>query len=68
MKHCGADKFKSWKEDYVSPVLERKEAVTEFTDFDNTAEDMEIDVEEYALDCTELEKLAANYLRGFQDW
>lgn len=65
MKRCGLDKFKSWKEDYVSPALKRGETVTEFYDFDNITEMLDIDMEEYALNRAELETLAVNYLRGF---
>lgn len=65
MKRCELNKFKSWKEDYVSPALNRGEAVTEFSDLDTITELLEIEMEEYALDRTELEKLAINYLRGF---
>lgn len=65
MRRCGTEKFKSWKEEYVSPALKRGESVTEFAEMDNITELLEIDVEEYALDRTELEKLAVNYLRGF---
>lgn len=65
MKRCGTEKFKSWKEEYVSPALKRGEAVTEFSDLDTITELLEIEMEGYALDRAELEKLAVNYLRGF---
>lgn len=65
MERCSLEKFKSWKEEYVSPALKRGEAVTEFADLDMITELLEIEMEDYALDREELEKLAVNYLRGF---
>ncbi len=65
MKRCSLNKFKSWKEDYVSRALSRNETVMEFTDFDDKVQDLEIDIEEYVIDRGEFEKMAADYLKGF---
>lgn len=65
MKRCGLEKFKSWKETNVSPALKRDQAVTEFYEFDEWVEGLEIEMEDYSLNRAELENLTLNYLRGF---
>lgn len=65
MKKCTLDKFKSWKEDTVSKALDRGEAVTECAELELITDLLEIDVENYALDRAEFEKLAGGYLKGF---
>lgn len=65
MRRFSIEKAKSWKEDYVSPALRRCETVTECGELDVIAELLEINVEEFSLERSEMERLAGDYLKGF---
>lgn len=65
MRRFSIEKAKSWKEDYVSPALRRCETVTECGELDMIAELLEINVDEFSLDRSEMERLAEDYLKGF---
>lgn len=60
----GTDKFKSWKEGSVSPALRQNDSVKDFTEFDNLAGFLGLDLD-YCLDRTAFENCLADYLRQF---
>lgn len=62
-KRVGADKFKSWKEETVSPALRKNDSVSDFLELDNYIEDMDIDMEEYCLDRAAFEDCLKDYLK-----
>lgn len=62
-RRVGLDKFKTWKENTVSPALERNDSVTDFDPLDNQIEDNDIDMEEYCLDRASFEKCLEVYLK-----
>ena len=62
-KRIGTDKFKSWKEVFVSPALRNNDSVSDFEVLDQCVEMMEIDMDEYCLDRAAFEKCLANYLK-----
>lgn len=62
-KRIGTDKFKSWKEESVSPALRNNDSVSDFEVLDNCVEMMDIDMDEYCFDRTALEKCLENYLK-----
>lgn len=61
-KRIGTDKFKTWKEESVSPALRENDSVSDFEVLDSCAEMMEIDVDEYCLNRAEFEKCLEVYL------
>lgn len=63
-RRVGTDKFKSWKEETVSPALRKKDSVSDFAALDERAEDEEIELE-YCLDRAAFEASLADYLRQF---
>lgn len=64
-RRIGSDKFKSWKEETVSPALRKFDAVSDFEVFDSCVDMMGIDLEEYRLDRTALENCLTDYLKQF---
>ncbi len=62
-KRVGVDKFKSWKEEMVSPALRKNDSVSDFLELDNYVEDMDIDMEEYCLDRAAFEDCLKDYLK-----
>lgn len=62
-RRVGLDKFKIWKENTVSPALDRNDSVTDFEPLDNQIEDNDIDMEEYCLDRASFEKCLEVYLK-----
>jgi len=67
LKKFGVEKFKAWKENTVSGALARQESVDYFSDLDSIVEQLEIDMEPYALNRAEFETLAAEYLKGLPE-
>lgn len=65
-RRIGTDKFKSWKEETVSPALRKNDPVSDFAALDERLEDEEIDLE-YCLDRASLEDCLADYLRQFPE-
>lgn len=63
--HVGADKFKSWKEENVSPALRNHDSVSDFEALDSCVDMMGIDMEEYCLDRHGFEECLKNYLKQF---
>ncbi len=59
----GTDKFKSWKEEVVSPALRKNDSVSDFEVLDSYVQDMGIDMEEYCLDRAAFEDCLKDYLR-----
>lgn len=64
-RRIGSDKFKSWKEETVSPALRNHDSVSDFEVLDSCLEMMGIDLEEYCLDRKGLEDCLADYLTQF---
>jgi len=62
-RRVGLDKFKSWKENTVSPALWKNDSVTDFEPLDNQIEDNDIDMDEYCLDRAAFEKCLEEYLK-----
>lgn len=62
-KRIGTDKFKSWKEEFVSPALRNDDAVSDFEELDSCVDMMQIDIDEYALDRVAFEKCLSTYLK-----
>ena len=65
-RRVGTDKFKSWKEETVSPALLKNDSVSDFAALDERAEDEEIDLE-YCLDRAAFEDCLADYLKQFPE-
>lgn len=63
IKRLNIDKFKSWKETVVSPMLANNETVTEFSDLDNILDIMGIEMDSLNLNRTEFENMSNAYLR-----
>lgn len=66
-RRIGSDKFKSWKEETVSPALRKKDTVSDFEVFDSCVEMMGIDLDAYCLDRAAFEKCLADYLKQFPE-
>ncbi|MBQ8621404.1 MAG: Hsp70 family protein [Oscillospiraceae bacterium] len=64
-RRIGADKFKSWKEETVSPALRNQDSVSDFEVLDSCVEMMDIELGDYCLDRAALENCLADYLRQF---
>ena len=64
-KKITIDKIKAWKENTVSPALKNNSAVTECGDADNIAAYLDIELEEFSLDRSELERLFHDYISQF---
>lgn len=64
-RRIGSDKFKSWKEETVSPALRKSDSVSDFEVFDSCIEMMGVDMEDYCLDRTAFENCLADYLKQF---
>ena len=65
-KRVGIEQYKSWKEDIVSPALQKMETIDAFTALDNRLEDLDIEIE-YSIDRDIFEGFAADYLRQFPE-
>ncbi len=63
LSRVGTDKFKSWKEETVSPALRNNDSVSDFEVLDNCIEMMGIDMEEYCLDRAGFENCLKDYLK-----
>lgn len=61
-KKIGTDKFKTWKENTVSPALTRGDSVCDFEPLDSCVEMLEIDMDEYCLDRKAFEECMGSYL------
>ena len=66
-RRIGSDKFKSWKEETVSPALQKHDSVSDFEVLDSCVEMMGVDLDEYCLDRTAFEKCLADYLKQFPE-
>lgn len=66
-RRIGSDKFKSWKEETVSPALGKKDTVSDFEVLDSCVEMMGVELEEYCLDRTALENCLEAYLKQFPE-
>lgn len=66
-RRIGSDKFKSWKEETVSPALSKHDSVSDFEVLDSCVEMMGLDLEDYCLDRTALEKCLTDYLKQFPE-
>ena len=64
-RRIGSDKFKSWKEETVSPALRKSDSVSDFEVFDSCIEMMGVDMEDYCLDRAAFENCLADYLKQF---
>lgn len=62
---CGLESFKAWKENLVSPTLERNETIDQFNEIESIANYMGFDIEPYALNREKFEDLTRNYLQQF---
>lgn len=62
-KRIGTDKFKSWKEELVSPALRHNDSVREFEVLDSYVEMMGIDMDAYCLDRSSFEACMGDYLK-----
>lgn len=64
---CGIEQFKAWKEQMVSPALQKGETVNEFSALENITEMLEIGMEPIRLDRKAFEACAEAYLRQFPE-
>lgn len=64
-RRIGADKFKSWKEEMVSPALAKMDSVRDFEVLDSCAEMMGVELEDYCLNRSAFEKCLEDYLKQF---
>ena len=64
-RRIGSDKFKSWKEETVSPALSKRDSVCDFEVFDSCIELMGVELENYCLDRAAFEKCLRDYLKQF---
>lgn len=65
LKRCGLEKFKSWKENMVSPALKKNDRVEEFSDLDMIVDLLEIETEDYSVDRGVFESISKEYLQKF---
>jgi len=63
LKRVGEDKFKSWKEESVSPALMKKDSVSDFSALDTIVDALEIEMDEYNLDRKAFERCLGEYLK-----
>lgn len=63
----GPDKFKSWKEETVSPALRNQESVRDFEVLDSCMEMMGIELGDYCLDRAAFENCLSGYLKQFPE-
>lgn len=66
-RRIGSDKFKSWKEETVSPALGKRDTVSDFEVLDSCVEMMGVELEEYCLDRGAFEDCLADYLKQFPE-
>lgn len=59
------DKIKAWKENNVSPAMERNESVSEFSEADTVAYYLDINLEEFELNREKFEELFNDYIWNF---
>ena len=59
------DQVKAWKENNVSPALKENREVNEFSEADNVAYWLDIDLEEFCLNREVFESIFAEYITGF---
>lgn len=62
-KRVGVDKFKSWKEETVSPALLKGDTVSDFDALDTCIEMADIEMDDYCLDRAAFETCLENYLK-----
>lgn len=62
LSRVGDDKFKSWKEETVSPALAKNDDVRDFGTLDDYADMLDIEVDEYCLDRKSFEACLKDYL------
>lgn len=67
LRRIGSDKFKSWKEETVSPALRKHDSVSDFEVLDSCVEMMGVDLDDYCLDRAVFENCLADYLKQFPE-
>lgn len=65
LRRCGLEKFKAWKENFISPALKNNESVDEFSELDMLIDMMGTEVEDYTVNRTVFEEQAKDYLGRF---
>lgn len=65
LRRCGLEKFKAWKENFISPALKKNESVDEFSELDMLIDMIGTEAEDYTVNRAVFEEQAKNYLGKF---